>query len=50
MLIEEAPDGLGEAKAELVAGGKAWGDKLARALRKVGRTAPEVQAFVDPLS
>lgn len=49
VLIEEAPDGLAEAKTELVARGKSWGDKLARALRKVGKAAPEVQAFVDQL-
>jgi hypothetical protein len=37
VLLQEAPDGLPEAKANLVARGKGWQDKLERALKKCER-------------
>lgn len=49
VLIEEAPDGLAEAKATLVAHGKRWADKMQRALRKCQRHAPDVVAYVEAL-
>lgn len=49
VLIEEAPDGLAAAKADLVARGKGWTDKLNRALKKCQKAYPDVVTFVQAL-
>lgn len=41
VLVEEAPDGLPAAKADLIGRGDGWADRLARALRKSRKLAPE---------
>lgn len=49
VLIEEAPDGLEGALADLVQRGKGWSDKLARALRKGEKTYPEAARHLREL-
>lgn len=49
VLIEEAPDGLAPAKTDLVARGKGWTDKLARALGKSRKQYPAAVEFVAAL-
>ncbi len=49
VLIEEAPDGLAPARADLVARGKGWTDKLARALGKSRKQYPAAVEFVGAL-
>lgn len=46
VLIEEAPDGIENAWADLVMRGKGWSDKLHRALRKCEKSYPEVVAYL----
>lgn len=49
VLIEESPDGLAPAKADLVSRGKGWSDKLSHALRKMRREYPAAVAHVEAL-
>jgi len=49
VLIEEAPDGLKQAKTDLVERGKAWSDKLARASKKSQKLAPDAMKYVAEL-
>jgi hypothetical protein len=48
-LIEDAPDGVAAAKADLMERGAGWSGKLVRALNKVRRTHSEVVGFVESL-
>lgn len=41
VLIEEAPDGIAEAKSELIRRGSTWRDKLDRAIKKSRNLAPD---------
>lgn len=49
VLVEESPDGLAPAKADLVSRGKGWGDRLARALGKMRREYAEVVELVEAM-
>lgn len=49
VLIQEAPDGLVDAKTDLVARGKGWSDKLDRALKKCQKAYPDVVAYLHSL-
>lgn len=49
VLMEDAPEGVQVAWADLLARGKGWADKAQRALRKCERTYPDVVAFVREL-
>ncbi len=49
VLLAEAPDGLVEARQDLVARGKGWAEKLDRALRKCERAYADVVAEVRAL-
>lgn len=46
VLLEEAPDGLAAATADLVARGKGWSDKLKAALRKAPRSYADTSARI----
>jgi hypothetical protein len=46
-LMEYAPDGVAAAKAQLVARGSGWSEKLARALKKARRDHAEAAQFVE---
>ena len=48
-LIENAPDGVAAAKADLVRRGKGWSDKLSRALKKARRGHAGAVEFVEQL-
>ncbi|MFZ5722552.1 MAG: GSU2403 family nucleotidyltransferase fold protein [Pseudomonadota bacterium] len=49
VLMQEAPDGVAPAVADLRARGKGWADKLGKALHKCARTWPDVAAWVQSL-
>lgn len=49
-LIENAPDELGAAKADLVSRGKGWRDKLTKALSKARKKWPETVQLLDELA
>lgn len=49
VLIEEAPDGIEKAWADLVTRGKGWSDKLDRALKKCQVAYPDVVAYLRAL-
>lgn len=49
VLMQEAPDGVAQAKRELVARGKGWSDKLNKALHQNAETYPDVVSWVEEL-
>lgn len=48
-LMEDAPDGVAEAKADLIGRGKGWSDKLSRALKKARREHADAASFVEQI-
>lgn len=46
VLMEEMPDEVAPAREDLLARGKGWSDKLARALRKIEKTSPQLAEWV----
>ncbi|MGL6161790.1 hypothetical protein [Microbulbifer sp.] len=47
--MAEAPDGLEEAKHDLLSRGKGWAEKLEKALKKCRKTFPQAAEWVESL-
>lgn len=49
VLMDDAPDGVAVAKSELMARGKSWTSKLETALRKCGKSHPDIVDWIKSL-